>query len=249
MPRELQRFLVVSGINGQAEALLRLQALVRDRRPDGLLFAGGVLPHGENDAANFDSACYANEGTLFVERFFATLGSLDVFSAVIPGVFDAPLDDFLRLGMAAEVEHPKIHLVHVTPVEEGDIAVFGLGACITDYTSTDIGYYSHTLAHYYLRPLCSAKKPWKVLLLSDLPECWRGELANERLVADALTATYHPSVCVLGRPCATGRIERIGETLLIHPGYFADGCAAWLDLGRPRDEQAQLLDLRQPVGR
>ena len=39
-----QRMLVISGINGDAESLIRLQSLVRDKRPDGLLFAGGTCP-------------------------------------------------------------------------------------------------------------------------------------------------------------------------------------------------------------
>jgi Icc-related predicted phosphoesterase len=242
----MQRFLIISGINGRDEALLQLQTIVRDRRPDGLLFAGGVLPPDREDLTDFDTECYTKEGTLFVERFFSTLGSLGVFSAVIPGVFDAPLDEFLGLGMAAEREYPKIHLVHVTPVEEGDIGIFGLGGCITDHTSTGVGYYSRTLAKYYLRPICTAKPPRKVVLLSDLQD-WQGDSANEQHVADALTATYHPMVCVLGSPGAKGHIERIAETLLIRPGHFADGSAAWLDLGRTGDDQAELLDLRQPA--
>ena len=213
----MQRFLIISGINDRAEALVQLQTVVRDRRPDGLLFAGGVLPHQGKDAVNFETECYTKEGTLFVERFFATLGSLGVFCAVIPGVFDTPLDEFLKLGMAAELKYPKIHLVHVTPAEEGDLAVFGLGACVTDYTSTDIGYYSQTLAHYYLRPLRTAKQPRKVLLLSDLPEGWQGDLANERVVADALTATYHPTVCVLAQSGAKGALNASAKPCLSTP--------------------------------
>lgn len=58
MPRERQRFLIVSGINGHAEALLRLQAVVRARHPDGLLFAGGVLPHDGSIVADFDTGRY-----------------------------------------------------------------------------------------------------------------------------------------------------------------------------------------------
>jgi hypothetical protein len=242
----MRRFLIISGLNGHAEALSRLEVVVRNRRPDGVLFAGGVLPHGGEDAPQFETeGAYTREGSLLVERFFSTLGSLGVFSAVIPGVFDAPLDSFLRLGMAAELEYPQVHLVHVTPAEEGDLAVFGLGACITDYTSTNIGYYSRTLAEYYLRPMWTAEQPRQVLLLSDLPEGWHGDLSNTRL-ADALIATYHPAVCVLGRPGAKGRVERLASTLVIHPGYLADGCAAWLDWDRPADGQVELLDLRQP---
>ena len=81
-----------------------------------------------------------------------------------------------------------------------------------------------------------------MLLLSALPEGWQGELANTQM-ADALIETFQPAVCVLGRPGAKGRIERIDRTLLIHPGYLFDGCAAWLDWDRPGDDQAKLIEL------
>jgi hypothetical protein len=239
----MQRFLILSGINGDEGALLRLEMAIRERRPDGLLFAGGVLRDEGEDGVDFDPESYTEKGMQFVERFFGTLGSLGVFSAVIPGVADAPLEEFLRLGMTAELAFPKVHLAHVTPVEEGDLTVFGLGGCVTDYTATGVAYYSRTLAKYYLRPLCTAKKPRKVLLLSNLQD-WKGETANERHVAGALTFTYRPTVCVIGDSGVTGRIERIAGTLLIHPGRFADGSAAWLDLGQAGDVQADLLDLR-----
>ena len=215
----LQRFLVFGGINGNADALLRLESMVRDTRPDGLLFAGGVLPvpcEG-NVFGDFDPDNYPKKGALFVERFFATLGSLGKFSAVIPGVFDAPIDEFLRLGMAAELKYPKIHLVHVTPVEEGDIAVFGLGGSITDSTSPCVGHYSRTLAHYYLRPICNIKPRRTVLLLSDLPESWHGDLANERLVADALTARYRPAACIIGSPARRGVLNVSPKPWLFTP--------------------------------
>jgi hypothetical protein len=239
----MRRFLVISGINGHAEALDRLQTMVHERQPDGLLFAGSVLPPWGEDATFKTEGMYTTEAMLFTERFFSTVGSLGLFCAVVPSIFDAPIDHFLRVGMAAELMYPNIHLVHVTPVEEGEMAVFGLGGCIMDYTSTNVGYYSQTLAEYYLRPMLTAEQPRKVLLLSDLPHGWRGELANSRL-ADALINTYHPAVCVIGRPGAKGRIERVARTLIIHPGYLADGCAAWFDWERPGDDKAELLDLR-----
>ena len=96
----MRQFLVIGGINGDTEALLRLQNVVRDKRPEGLLFAGGILHYNGEDAAKAGVVnTHSKEGPFFVEQFFSTLGSLGVFCAVIPGVFNAPLDLFLRLGM------------------------------------------------------------------------------------------------------------------------------------------------------
>ena len=61
--------------------------------------------------------------------------------------------------MKAEIEYPPLHVVHGTPIEQGDVAVVGLGASITDYTATDIGYYFRSLADYYLRSLWTTSKP------------------------------------------------------------------------------------------
>lgn len=238
----MRRFLIIAGINGHPEALLRLPNIVRELTPDGLLFAGGVFPQSAKEIEKFvcESDYYTEEGALFMERFFSTLGSLGIFSAIIPSMFDAPLDEFVKRGMAAERRHPNIHVVHVTPAEEGDVAIFGLGGCIADQTSANTGYYSRSLAEYYLRPLLTCKLPRKIVLVSDVPESWEGELGDVRL-ANALIAAYHPDVCVAGRRGVKKPIDRIGETQLIHPGELSAGCAAWLDLDLPRGDQAKLL--------
>jgi hypothetical protein len=239
----MRRFLVCSGVYGQAEALDRLDALLHQRRPEGLLFAGGVLSRPrECTPTSTTEFGYTKEEAAFVERFFATLGRSGVFSAVVPGVFDAPLDQFLRLGMAAELEYPRLHLVHATPVVEGDVAVFGLGACIDGYTDTDIGYYSRTLAEYYFRPLWTVRQPRTVLLLAEPPESWHGDAENRRL-ADALIATYHPRVCIFGNPRERQGVERLASTLVINPGALADRRAAWLDWDRHAEHQVEFLDL------
>ena len=91
--------------------------------------------------------------------------------------------------------------------------------------------------------MLTATQPRKVLLLSDLPESWESNVENKR-VADAIITTYHPTVCVVGGEGARGRIGASSQTLLIHPGHFSAGSAAWIDLGRAGDDQSQLLDLR-----
>jgi hypothetical protein len=39
----LNRLLLTATLDGQAEALTKLHALVKERRPDGVLFAGRIL--------------------------------------------------------------------------------------------------------------------------------------------------------------------------------------------------------------
>jgi hypothetical protein len=242
----MRRFLICSGIHGHAEALDRLETLVRERRPDGLLFAGGVLARSRECAPSLRSQFgYTQEEALFVERFFSTLGQLKVFSAIIPGVFDAPLEVFLHLGMKAELAYSRLHVAHITPIAEGDVAIFGLGASINDYTDSDIGYYSRTLAEYYLRPLWTTKQPRTFLMLPEPAQGWHGEEENRRLT-DGLIASYHPQVCVLGRPCDHRGLQRLASTLVISPGYLSEGCAAWLDWNRIGDDQVEFLDLSGP---
>src|SRR5262249_53469377 len=145
--------------------------------------------------------------------------------------------------MNAEIEYPRLHVVHATPIEEGDVAVVGLGACITDYTSTDIGYYSRSLADYYFRSLWTTSKPRTAILLAESPQSWLGEVENRRMV-NALLTTYRPKVCVLGRSSKRRGVERIADTLVINPGHLCEGNVAWLDWDRPTCAQVEFLDLR-----
>ena len=240
----MRRFLVCSGVHGQSESLAWLKGAVAQRRPDGILFAGGVLDRSRRYAPTSTTEFgHTKEDICFLTQFFSVLGRLGVFSTVILGVFDAPLELFLRIGMNAELEYPSLHLVHATLIEERDVAVVGLGACITDYTSTDIGYYSRSLADYYFRSLWTTLKPRKVLLLPEPPQSWLGNIENRR-IADALVTTYRPTLCVLGSPSHRLSAERIADTLVINPGHLCAGSAAWLDWDRPACKQVEFLDLR-----
>jgi hypothetical protein len=240
----MRHFLVCSGVYGRIESLGWLETVVAQRRPDGILFAGGVLERSRRYAPTTTTEFgHTKEAVSFLTQFFSALGRLGVFSAVIPGVFDAPLELFLRIGMTAELEYPPLHLVHATLIEERDVAIVGVGACITDYTSTDIGYYSWSLADYYLRSLWTTPKPRKVLLLPEPPQSWLGDNENRR-IADALVTTYRPTLCVLGSPSHRMSAYRIANTLVINPGHLCEGTAAWLDWDRPASERVEFLDLR-----
>jgi Icc-related predicted phosphoesterase len=244
----MRRFLICGGVHGRIENLEWLLKAARERRPDGILFAGEVLERRRTyEPTSTTYWGHTKSDTLFLQNFFDSLGRLGVFTAIIPGVSDAPLDKFLRIGMNAEIEYPRLHIVHATPIEEGDVAVVGLGVCITDYTSTDIGYYSQSLANFHLRSLRRTSKSRTALLLAEPPESWNGEFENHRMV-NALMTTHHPGLCVLGRTGDRRGIERIADTLVINPGHLSDGSAAWFDWDRAPGEQVKFLDPQSMAG-
>src|SRR5581483_6345233 len=154
---DMRRFVYAGHLDGHLEVLPKLQALVENRRPDGVLFAGGIV--GD------DSPSLANKLRIW-EAFFDGLGKLGVFTALIPGVSEAPLRDFLRLAKEAEVEYPNVHVAHAWLYEEGDTAVCGLGGELTetDEQTEDKLRYARTSAEYFLRALWRSELPHKVLL-------------------------------------------------------------------------------------
>jgi hypothetical protein len=234
-------FLLCSGVHGQARGLDWLRRVVETRRPDGILFAGGVLPL---------ERCYKPKVTLwgmtradaeFVERFFRTLGDLGVFSAVIPGAGDTPLEEFLRLGMHAEVEFPAVHLAHATLAVRDGLAVTGLGGWVSEGSACELDCCPRTLALYHLRALLGANQPHRVLLLARPPAGPLGGLDGSRLSAE-LIDSLHPSLCVVGGGSEGAAVCQVAHTLVVNPGFLADGRAAWLDWRRGAEQRVELLD-------
>ncbi len=128
----MKRFLVCGGVHGSEAALTWLRQTVIERRPAGVLFTGGILSPDRQYEPSTTEWGLTRDDALFMEHFFETLGERDVFTAVLPGPFDAPLEDFLRMGMNAEQEYPNIHLAHATLIEEDGVAVCGIGGCLVE---------------------------------------------------------------------------------------------------------------------
>jgi Icc-related predicted phosphoesterase len=231
----MKRFLIAGRLDGQHEALAKLQTLVQERRPDGVLFAGDIL--GNSPASHA-------EKLRRWEDFFDGLGKLGVFTAAVPGAADVPLREFLRLARDAEVAFPNLHVAHATLYEQGDVAVGGLGGELTeaeDHTEDRLCY-ARASAEYFLRALWRAEQPHKVLLLSVAPFGQLGGEAGNRICGDFIDS-YHPSLCVVAGTTERRGCQRIAHTLVVNPGRLADGAVAWLDRNRSRGEQVELLRL------
>jgi hypothetical protein len=242
----MKTLLLCSGVNGEERGLDWLQRIVESGRPEGILFAGGVLNEGRYYDATVMPNGMARQEARFVERFFETLGKLGVWSAVIPGAFDTPLEEFLQMGMAAEIEFPGVHMAHATLVPEGDVAVIGLGGWVSERQAVEVEPCSRTMAHYYLRVLNAAKQPHTALLLAKPPTGRLGETEGNSMSGE-LIDSLRPSVCVVGDGSGRPGIDRVAHTLVVNPGFLADGRAAWLDWRRTPAQRVELMNLAEAV--
>lgn len=231
----IRRLLLTGHLDGKAEVLTKLKALVRERQPDGVLFAGDILvcePTSHAEKLKMWNSC------------FDAFGALGVFTAVIPGAGEAPLREFLRLTKEAEMTYPNLHIAHGTLLEEGDVAICGVGGDLVegeDCTENCVCY-SRATAEFFLRILWRAEQSHKILLLSVAPPGQLGGECGNRICGDFIDS-YHPSLCLVAGTTERRGLQRIAHTLVVNPGRLADGSAAWLDWNRHRDEQVEFLRL------
>jgi Icc-related predicted phosphoesterase len=242
----MRRFLVCGGVHGRPWGLDVLRRAAGQRKPEAVLFVGGVLGGLRQYAARGSTPwALTHEDALFVERFFETLGELGVFAGVIPGPADTPLEEFLRIGMHAEVDFPGVHLAHATLISMGDLAVCGIGGRVGNGAVYDADTCSRVQVEYHLRSLRAARQPHRVLLLAAPPTGALGGADGSALVGE-LIDSLHPSLCAVGGPDGGRGSQRVARTLVVNPGHLAEGSAAWVDLGRPAAEAVEFLDLRHP---
>ena len=235
----MRRFLACAGVIGRPQALEWLRAAVDQRKPDGVLFVGGVLDNSRRLLA--EPPPWTHEEGEFVVRFFETLSALGVFAALIPGPGDLPLERFLRLGMNAEIDFPKVRLAHATLLEEGEIAACGIGGRLAGGNGSGPSAGSRTFAEYHLRALGWSDRPVKVLLLPAAPT---GALGGEEgtVTAGELIDSLHPDLCVVNGTHEHRGFRQVARTLVVNPGWLAEGSAALVDLTRSPGGQVELLN-------
>lgn len=223
----MKRFLVCGGLHGSETALNELRRLVIERQPDGLFFVGGILDPERFPIPDLPRWDQTSAEARWMQRFFETLGERDVFTAILPGPFDTPLEEFLRLGMHMEKEYPSVRLAHANLIAVNDLAVCGIGGCLTEEGHSELDTCSRVRADYFLRSLDLAEQSRKILLLSSAPLSLGGEAAG-RLI-DSLIRDHSADLCVVAGATERRGMQRAGRTLIVNPGCLADGSAAWVD--------------------
>jgi len=237
----MNRLLLCSGVYGNRRGIEGLCRFAAERRPEAILFAGGILSP-EREMVPCATSCWGvtPEDERFVHDFCAALGGLGVFCAVIPGPNFEPLDQFYRLGMAAETEFPLVHMVHATLVEERDLAVSGLGVAIAEEPLLREDFYSRIRALYFLRSLRTSVKARKVLLLPEPPPGALGGPEGNSVIGEIIDS-IRPNLCVVAGKTERRGLQWIASTLVVSPGALADDSAALLDWNRSGNDQVELL--------
>jgi hypothetical protein len=79
----MRRLLLCSGVYGKRRGIESLRRFAAERRPDAILFAGGILSSERHMASHSSSDCGLTlEDQQFIRDFTRTLGDLAIFSAV-----------------------------------------------------------------------------------------------------------------------------------------------------------------------
>lgn len=227
----MKKILACAGINGSRTALEKLLEVARERKPSGILFAGGIC----------DPAAATPEKVAFMTWFFEALGKTGRRTIIIPGPHDALLWEFLRAALTAEIVFPCISVAHATLISRGEVAASGIGGAITE--SEDISNptikYSHASVEYFLRTMLQVTKPIKILLLSEVPTGKLGGSGGNRLVREFIQ-TYHPTICVVGGKKEYRGWEEERHSIVVNPGWLAEGSAAWVERV---ERKVEMLDL------
>ena len=239
----MRTFLACSGIDGQKNAIDKLEELVRQRHPDAILFAGGLFAPPQSDESPAAAAERRHRDVQLLEQFFATLGATRTVAAVIPAATDSPLRAFLMAGMNARSQSPGVHLVHCTIITARDVVISGVGGELTEVEDSGepMVRSSRTTAEYFLQAFDTAAESEKILLLGSAPKGVLGGSTGNPVAGD-LIDTYHPKLCVVAGPSEGRGVEQVAHTTIVQPGSLATGSAAWIDWSRGIGEQIEMID-------
>ena len=78
----MRRFLICGGVLGKPKALECFKRVLDEgHKPDGILFAGGILDSARHFEAGSEPRRLSHEDGQFLESFFSTIGELGIFTA------------------------------------------------------------------------------------------------------------------------------------------------------------------------
>jgi hypothetical protein len=240
----MKRLLLCSGVCGKKSAVEALCRFAAERRPEAILFAGGILcPERQTAPCGSNPFGLTPQDERFAHEFCAALDALGMFTALIPGPNFEPMDSVYRWGLAVEMTFPHIHIAHATLVEEGDLAVSGLGMVIAEEALMREDSCSRAGALYFLRSLRTSAKPRKVLLLPQPPPGVLGGPQGNIVIGEIIDS-LRPNLCVVAGQTERRGIQRSANTLVVNPGAVADDSAPLLDWGHASADQVEFVNLR-----
>ncbi len=238
------RILSLSDVRGQTERLSWLPKLIRDTRPDLIVFTGNVLGETarlaeweqakrEGRAPTYPTPAMQQEEereAQLYELLFDTLGQAGIPAAVIPGAYDSPKSRFLRSALHHETVFPNFHSVHASfmTAPERSYVVAGFGGALDEREREDRLVFLSTRweTEYGLKFLTELEQA-RILLFHAAPE-GIGTTGTSPIV-NSLIKMYRPHFVFCGGSPDVRKKDHLGDSLVILPGGLVHGHYALLD--------------------
>jgi len=241
------RIMAITDLNGNTEMLESFKAKAREEAPGMIVFTGDIVRDGarfnEWSAARRDNRPpdsklpqiqqEEHEDFRSYDAFFRALSDTGVWSYVIPGGIDAPLDLFLQVATNREVVARNTHVVHnriagkfVSP-QARDMYVCGFGGIIDEDESETffVLQFSRWQALYAAESFKDYPDP-KMLLVHTPPKAMSQHGSH---VVEEMINTVRPSHAFCGAVGGLQGEHEVGTTFVVCPGRMSEGNYAIVD--------------------
>jgi Icc-related predicted phosphoesterase len=218
MAKHMQKVLAVSGTNGEVDMVERLFEMLADEPIDAVTVVGDLgAPWSKPDT---------------YRALFKALGQTGIPSYWVPGMNDAPLNDYLSESYNMEIAFPKLRGVHGTAALGPDHVLFaGIGGDIVDdpdavRSEEALVRYPGWEAEYRLKVVGEFKDYPKVFLFATRPMHKGLHEPGSEVLAELIN-THRPRVVVTAGDEPSE--ERLGTSLVVSPGHLDQGRYALID--------------------
>jgi uncharacterized protein len=228
MVRRVTRILAIADPRGSADGVERLMREAPDLGIGAVVLVGDV-GGGEDRASSYRAVLEA-------------LAMGDCAAFWVPGPEDAPIEEVLREGHAAEVVLPSLRCIHGTVAyAPGPVVFAGLGGEISDdphgpRDEVERIRYPRWEPEHRLR-LLRDLKPHELVLAFATPPAHHALGEGGSDVVAAIIGSYVPRIAVVGGPPGSATL---GRSLVVAPGRLAEGHYAVADLQARRAELGRL---------
>lgn len=229
------KILVISDYHAKEEVLSGFFQRIKDLNYDIIAFTGDILKwrgkatewanaRKEKRAPDKNKARIKEEieeNTEVYRKFYEEIGKLKKPAFLIPGNVDAPISQYLRIGLEV-MENPDLHIIHHSFYIYNDWVIAGFGGEITESEGEDffVLRYPRWVVTYGLNFLSHLKQK-KILLLHTPPvgklDFDNGSHKGSEVVND-LIEIIKPELVFCGHAHNAQGEEKIKDSIVVNPG-------------------------------
>lgn len=238
------RFMVLSDYHANRKVLQGLEHVFEKENPDMIFYCGGSMSaaqrakeyetalkfHGKPDLSHPQVRLEQEQGKESLREFAEVLAKTSRPVYFLPGESDAPEEEYFHVVYSYGNIYPNLHQAHERLYREEFfwVAGFGGGLSTTDDERSLLLHYTQPWAQF-------ACRHWryltgeKVLLFHTPPVSRLDKSKDERKGAvflNELIEELSPKLVFHGMAEKGQGWVKLGETVVVNPGFLRDGCYA-----------------------